>query len=185
MYDELEKFLSKERMESYLEKAGYNKERAVLYYEFNVMVSHSFYVELHFIEISLRNKINNALIKSFGKDWYLNNNLLLGNNKEKGISTIEKINDAIENIKKRKLEKKLEPIINNCDVISYLDFGFWTNLFCSNYKNNIWDKCLRYEFEDFSRREINKKLNKLRNIRNRIYHYEPIEFLKNLKNTCN
>ncbi len=174
MYEKLETYLSRERLNKYLELADGNKEKAIKLYELNIIFSHSFYVILQFIEIGLRNKINKSLIKCFGDEWYLNNELLFGENKEKGISTIEKINKTIEKIKERKIEKKKESIITNGDIVSWLDFGFWTNIFCGNYANTIWSQCLKYEFKEFKRKELHSKLNKIRILRNRIFHYEPI-----------
>lgn len=174
MYEKIEIYLSKERLNKYLDLANGDKEKAIIIYESNIIISHSFYVILQFIEITLRNKINNALIECFSKEWYFDNNLLLGENKEKGNSTIDKINKTIEKIKERKIEKKKEPIITNGDIISWLDFGFWTNIFCGNYANTIWSQCLQYEFREFTRKDLHYKLNRIRNLRNRIFHYEPI-----------
>lgn len=173
MYEELEEFLSRERLQAYLETYG-SKENALLFYKKNIIISHSFYVFLQFIEIGLRNKINKALVKDYGENWFLNNTLLLGENKEKGLSTIAKIQNTIKKIEERKREKNKEVIVNNCDIVSSLDFGFWTNVFCGNYANTLWSQCLKHEFKEFKRKDLYNKLNRIRNIRNRIFHYEPI-----------
>ena len=174
MYNKLVNYLSKERLKPYIELTN-NSNEAIDLYEINVIVSHSLYVLLQFLEIGLRNKINNQLISKFGEEWYFNRDLILGEDIQKGTETVNAIKEVVERIKGRKIEKKLKDItVTNNDVISNMSFGFWVNLFCGNYQNTFWNKSLKHLFKNFKRKELNSILNKIRILRNRVFHHESI-----------
>lgn len=126
----------------------------------------------NYFEIILRNSCNNKLIKEFGEEWYKNNVLLNGDNKDKGKWAIKEINKAKEKI----LKNKNCTNINNGAIVSNSELSFWTNLFCTNYSNNIWRPYLKYLFKNNNRKFIFQNLNNIRELRNRIFHYEPIIF---------
>ncbi len=82
------------------------------------------------------------------------------------------IDDVILNLLKN------SKIINSCNITSNLTFGFWVNLFNSDYDTTLWRQSLYKIFED-SKKEPNRsfireRLEKFRNLRNRISHCEPI-----------
>ena len=92
---------------------------------------------LNYFEIFLRNYCNNKLVNEINNNW-LNSNILFGNNKEKEKLTFKKIEEVKLRIIKHKKENNiLNYIPNNNDIVSNLDLGFWTNLFCTNYKFTI------------------------------------------------
>jgi hypothetical protein len=66
-------------------------------------------------------------------------------------------------------------------IIAELNFGYWTRLFSTRYetKQIIWPRLIRPIFPDLPKalcvREIlSKRIQDLRKLRNRVYHYEPI-----------
>ena len=181
MYDKLEIFLSKYRLEPYLLASNNDKEKAIELYNYNISLSKSLYLLLNYFEIILRNACNNKLIEKFKNDWMFNNYILDGNNPEKGKWAIDKIKETDQKIKNRKNDNN----ISYNDIVSNLDFGFWTNLFCANYEHKIWRPCLMHIFNTYTRKDIYNKLNKIKELRNRIFHYEPIVFDKNLKEKYN
>ena len=70
--------------------------------------------------------------------------ILKGNNENKSQKTIEKIEKTKSKIIKYKEEKKIFNYIpTNTDIVSNLEFGFLSNLFCVNYKNTIWAPYLK------------------------------------------
>ena len=155
--------------------------RAIELYDWNITLCESLYSILSYFEVILRNICNNKLIEKFSKNWYLNIKLLQGNNPEKGEWAINKINETIKKIQKRKREKNINiNYLTNGDIISNLEFGFWSNLFCANYEHKIWRPCLIHIFHTYTRKDIYKKLDLIRDLRNRIFHYEPIIFDKQL-----
>lgn len=75
----------------------------------------------------------------------------------------------------RKDEKNTEP----SDLVAALHFGFWTSLFTHRYKIALFRKIVKSVFPDLhssqrTRNFIMARLDRIRNIRNRIFHYEPI-----------
>ena len=181
MYNELEKFLSSERLKGYLDKTK-TKSEAIDLYEKNIFLSSKLYFLLNFFEIFLRNYCNEKLKKELGSDWYMKTDILLGDNKEKGQWAIDQIKLTKEKIEKNKKEKRIVdyPILLD-DIVSNLELGFWTNLFIANYNNTIWRPYLRFIFKDFERKKLFKILDDIRKLRNRIFHFEPIVFDTKLK----
>ncbi|MDR0423110.1 MAG: hypothetical protein LBH46_00800 [Rickettsiales bacterium] len=171
-YEVLESCLSKDRLNKYLLLTNNDKEKAVLSYENNIEVSKNLYPLLNHFEIILRNYCNSKLIKEIGENWYLSN-ILDGENKEKGKWAVNEVLKVKNKIKKNN--------ITNGDVVASLEFGFWSNLFVANYRDTIWNTYLKYIFKDFKRNELFNILDNIRKLRNRIFHYEPIIFDKQLE----
>ena len=63
-------------------------------------------------------------------------------------------------------------------IVAELNFGFWNRLFSRNYTSILW-KPLRVIFQNTPKKQrqrdtIADSLYRIRTLRNRIYHYEPI-----------
>ena len=174
----MENFLTENRLKKYLLFTNNNIKRSLELYDLNVKVSESFYALLCYFEVFLRNFCNEKLIKEIGENWF-DNKILKGNNKNKSQKTIEEIEKTKSKIIKYKQEKKIINYIpTNADIVSNLEFGFWSNLFCANYENTIWAPYLKQIFVGFTRKELFKIINNIRKLRNRIFHYEPIFLIK-------
>lgn len=190
MYEKLEIYLSKERLNKYLEVANNNKEKVIELYEANLKYSSKMYILLSCFEVFLRNSINIQMAK-YNIDWILNisflNSKILNNlrktksaNKETIISYkkfFEKqtnmLNTAIFSLQED------NKTINNNYLTSRLNFGFWTRLFNKSYETEIWNKYLYKIFnKPIKRGLIEFRLNELRRLRNRIAHNECILNLK-------
>ena len=60
-------------------------------------------------------------------------------------------------------------------VVAELSFGFWVGLFANVYDQNLWRTDLYHLFSPRpQRRQLHEDLDKLRTLRNRIAHHEPI-----------
>lgn len=135
-----------------------------------------FYDPLHLIEIFLRNQCH----KAFG--LYLKDSEWLKNNQTHSIlrsHEIRLINQKIEELRKKK-----DNFTEN-DIISNLMFGFWTQLYDNHYKE-IHIKTIHIQLpfstpRDRNLKELRIRLNGIRLIRNRIFHYEPIWYKENLR----
>jgi hypothetical protein len=167
----LEKYLSKSRLGKYAEISKSNDlEKILEIYRLNIKYSEKFYSALIQFEVILRNAINAQVTKDFGLNWFVNENLNLT---EKHKNIIYKVILDLENNSKE---------VNSCNIISNLTLGFWLNLFNRDYdKNddrNLWMKSLNKIFVNTShkprRSAIRERLEKFRNLRNRISHCEPI-----------
>lgn len=74
-------------------------------------------------------------------------------------------------------------------VVAKLSFGFWTSLFDVRYEHGqvLWPKLLKPTFPGLSRIQrtrtyLSRELNRIRFLRNRIFHHEPIWHWKDLSN---
>lgn len=170
------KTISIERLKSF---AHHNKNVITVkdlkeYYIANIMISQAFYPILSAIEISLRNAIDTTFKNILGNDWlkqeYYNNTILYPKDYDKLKIAYDKIKNTYgSNFSYGK-------------VIAELHFGFWTNLCSKKYNSKIWTKKGFFTgvFENYPQSAqqqihyIADKLNKIRNFRNRIFHYEPI-----------
>lgn len=143
-------------------------------YIYNLKLSEAFYPALSLLEISLRNRICNAIDKIICKDWLfqeLSKQHILANKEyQRLLATAQKI-------------KKAGKKITNDRLISEMTFGFWVHLFTKTYRTRLWDKKGFFEqvFPNYvnngSLREIAPIQNNLHTIlrlRNRIFHHEII-----------
>ena len=66
-------------------------------------------------------------------------------------------------------------------VVAEFTFGFWTGLVANRYHERLWVPALHRAFPQLNeaRRELHRKLETLRKLRNRIAHHEPA-FARNL-----
>lgn len=171
-----EKSLSKQRLEKYLKSNVFNIEEALQNYRFNIEISEALYPSLHILEVTLRNHINDSLTNTYGNNW-LTPTFSEFRDSEKG-----KLIKILSSLKQRKKE------LNNNNVIPELTFGFWVSRFDREYENKkFWSKTISTMFPHMPRTPekislIRKKLNLIRILRNRVYHYEPIWKSHDLKN---
>ena len=190
MYEKLEIYLSKERLNKYLEITNNNKEKAIELYEANLKYSSKMYILLSCFEVFLRNAINIQMAK-YDIDWILNISFL----NSKILNNLRKTKSANKEtiiFYKKFFEKQTNMLntaifslqednktINNNYLTSRLNFGFWTRLFNKSYEAEIWNKYLYKIFnKPIKRGLIEFRLNELRRLRNRIAHNECILNLK-------
>lgn len=144
-------------------------------YLYNIKVSQALYPILSILEISLRNRLNEAIEKIIKNDWLIyevnQQNVLLDNEHKKLLET------------KRKLKLKGHKEINKNDLIAELSLGFWVHLCSKKYKNSIWHKqgFFRTVFADYPNFSEFDKLSKvfphlqlMLKLRNRVFHHEII-----------
>ncbi len=170
--------LSKARLTKYQEQSTSKNETELLgLYLWNLALSESLYPSLQMLEIALRNRLY-EVISSFYKvgNWLEQHHPLF-------LKEQERVQEAIKKI--RKNGKKISPD----RIISELSFGFWTSLFDSRYEHKqlLWPTLLKPVFPYMPARirtriYISKILNRIRNLRNRVYHYEPIWHWHDLEN---
>lgn len=170
------KTVSVERLKSF---SVHNKNIVTLkdlkeYYVANIKISQAFYQILSTIEITLRNAIDITFKNLLGENWleqeYLNNYILHQQDYNKFKTSYEKI--------KNKYKNKF----TSGKVVAELHFGFWATLCSKKYNDRIWTKKSFFKgvFENYLKSKqqqihsIAVKLNKIRNFRNRVFHYEPI-----------
>ena len=143
-------------------------------YVYNLKLSEAFYPALSLLEITLRNRICNAIEKLICKDW------LLQELNKQSILADKEYQKLLESANKiRKSGKK----ITNDRLISEMTLGFWMHLFTKSYRPKLWDKKGLFEavFPNYSNNGELRKIAPIQNdllnilrLRNRIFHHEII-----------
>lgn len=168
-FDELASIFSYERLNGYLHShSSYDKEAALAAYSWNIELSQSLYPALQVLEITLRNSLHQVISDHHGTDYWFELDFL----HERERKPILKAKDDLA-----KEKKQIEP----CRIVSSLSFGFWTSLFDVRYEHRqvLWPKLLKSAFPYLTKSQrtrifLSRELNKIRYLRNRIFHYEPI-----------
>lgn len=143
-------------------------------YSYNIKISQAFYPILSILEISLRNKINEAIEQTLKPDWLLeeiNCQNILKDKEYKILMTA-----------KNKLCRSNKSITKG-HLIAELSFGFWIHLCTKSYKIKLWHtkNFFRIVFKNYPNMSqfdkmsiIYPVLKKTLEIRNRIFHHEII-----------
>lgn len=172
----LERVLSKERL------GGYQTQRAQRYdchplslYRWNSQLSESLYPLLQTIEVILRNAIYVSISEHFQDPHWLKN---------------RKILDLRDWVVVQKQETRLLEAgkqISPGGLVAMLSFGFWTRLLDARYEMKFWrSKIIKKTFPHMlprnrTRHTLSQHFNKIRKLRNRVFHHEPIWYWRDLK----
>ncbi len=181
-WDALCAIFSKPRLETYLKAANDDQEEALKLYKLNLSLSEALYPTLCILEIALRNRISSVLVTHYGETWFDGHAGKWFDGKD--IMARAKPNyelEAIANLKSELL-KQGQPITSDA-VTSNLTFGFWTGLFKRAYVKTLWDKHITEIFPDVrpinynlksNLQMIRNQLDCIRDLRNRVFHHEPL-----------
>ena len=149
---------------------------ALARYLLNVALCESLYTPLHLCEIGLRNAIHRELTKQTKQeDWFDSPAFQLKDRAKKEIAEA-----------KQKLANECKTVTAD-NVISNLNFGFWTNLFDSHYVQHtkFLPKGIKGVFPHLPKslhhiKDRRADLDKIRQLRNRVFHHERIIHWKDL-----
>ena len=167
---ELETSLSAVRLAKYLAQTDENYQDAMRLYVWNTAASAAFYGALQALEITLRNRINDQLTEKYGAEWVDIDKTSIDFFHP---DHLDRLRDA-----KKDLRGKKSPITPP-DIIANLSFGFWIFLLAGHYEERLWRPMLRKTLPHIpSRRKARQLLTKMKNLRNRIAHHEPIFHLR-------
>jgi len=169
--------LSASRISTY-EAVTIDLETALKLYQWNAEVSGSLLPALHICEVTIRNAISYILESVYGHRWAW---------EQVFISSLP--NPKFGYNARKDLESARRGASSIGKVIPELKFVFWQKMFTSRHDGRLWDKHLDLAFPNLDtsktiqeRREmIYNDLEKIRTLRNRIAHHEPI-FIRDLSN---
>lgn len=162
---ELTRLLSAGRLATYVVACNGDREQALRLYAWNVAVASAFWGGFNVLEVAVRNVIHAGLTRLAGReDWWIGR-LRLHPFEQR------RINDAISAARRAKGDGMLPG-----HVVAELSFGFWTGLLANRYHERLWVPALSQEFSCLvgPRRELHRKQESLRKLRNRVAHHEPI-----------
>ncbi len=141
-------------------------------YQWNMALCEALYPPLCNLEIALRNSLHFAIAAEFNNPFWFDANASILKLREQ--ASVQK---AIENLppQRKPPQQRLTP----GRVIAELPFGFWAALFYQYYDQKLWPKLLRPVFpymhpRNRTRDRLFKRIDTLRSLRNRVFHYEPI-----------
>lgn len=162
----IEKALTASRLSAY-KNNDENYEETLARYLYNIELCRALYSSLHFFEICLRNKIDEILSQLCNRnDWY----------------TIIPLSDSAIN-KLEEVKKRISDggkAITHERIVSELSLGFWTAFFSKRYSSCAFQsKIIKYGFKNCPKAQKNSAniqniMEQIRNLRNRVYHYERI-----------
>jgi Swt1-like HEPN len=168
---ELRRTMSDERFLAYLAANHDNERLACQRYAWNTAVSSAFYGPIQALEVSLRNAVDERLRPAKTAQWYMSTVLLKRDEQRVVQDTLATIN---------RLGKTTSP----GQVIANLPFRFWVQLFAKDYDESLWRPYLHKIFARTKRSYVHDGLDRLRTLRNRIAHHEPI-YQRNLGQDLN
>jgi hypothetical protein len=162
---------SRSRILPYLDSCE-NLQMAIEKYQANIILSEAMIPTLNYLEICLRNRVNQAIQKYYCQDWLLNipPKLLISSQDQKKIVEI-----------KARILRKSKRELSHDDILAQMTFGFWCSFFHRKYDPLLWHKkeAMKILFPNLARAirrriYIEQRILKIKEIRNRIAHQEPI-----------
>jgi hypothetical protein len=167
---ELETALTIPRLTRYLAESKGNMQLAIQLYEHNTLVSAAMFATIQPLEVAFRNGIHRVLATDLGRpDWYDTGALQS--------PEPDAVNAARETLRIRGKPQTPDRII------AELTFGFWVRLLNKKYEKTLWVTHLWKCFPHGPKPDRDKMLarfRRIRDLRNRIAHHEPI-FFENLE----
>lgn len=185
-YHKFSKLYSYSRVSKYEKAAKGNKKITQEMYYANARMSQAFQPLISFLEVILRNQLHYALASHFNdvewlihqKTGFMSSKVLTHRDKKTGKIII---NDFL----KKEIERAEITLLNKGRnvtagrVIAELNFGFWNSLYESHHYALLKGvPCTIFKNlpAGYGRKSVNELIKKVRVLRNRISHNEPICF---------
>lgn len=175
-FDELHQLpqvISAPRFATYLQATHNDRERALALYEWNLELSAAFIVPLQVCEVAVRNGVAEGITYVHGPTWPWSNGFLRSLPRPKRRDHYNPERDLRQVAQRHPTTGK---------IIADLKFAFWEQLFTAGQDARIWNAHLRSCFPGVPptesiaqvRARAHADLQKIRELRNRIAHHEPI-----------
>lgn len=168
LFERLVPTISAERLGTYLRAAGFDKDRALRLYHWNARIGESFHFAIQGVEVGLRNSVNVALCAEFGPDWWKDPKFRSQADRER----LADLDQAERRIKNR------GTTLCTPQMVATLSFGFWVGMLQPRYNPDVWSKHLETAFpnlpDDTTRGDLAAAAKRVADLRNRIWHHEPI-----------
>jgi hypothetical protein len=164
----LESVLSKPRLDRYRTSVTETPRVVIGRYIWNLALCKALYPGLQYLEVAFRNRLHDALKTHFGAAAWFDMAWVLPRERQK-------VTDA-----KAELQRRPSPVEPD-RIVAELSFGFWTSLLSGPYDQILWNQraVIRQSLPHMpnhlrTRRRISDRMHRLRLLRNRVFHYEPI-----------
>jgi hypothetical protein len=171
-YAEIERVLSKPRLDSYRQPGETHKE-ALCRHLWNTALCESLYPSLQTLEVTFRNALHSeigAVVNE--REWLTNPPGFL-------------FEDELSAIGKAKQSLRHGRGITEPCLVAEMSFGFWTSLLDSRY-DKMWPKLIAKVFPNMprtirTRLEVSRRMNKVRKLRNAALHHHSIWHWRDLE----
>jgi hypothetical protein len=172
------RLVSAQRIDSFRRGTASGEEEVLARYLWNIALCEALYPSLHFLEVGLRNVIFEAAAATYpvgtgaggaAGSWLEHPGILHADEAR-----------AVRAARQR-LSRRGKP----CEaggLVAELSFGFWTTLFDVRYEQDrvLWPRLFGQKIfahaprQQRSRKALSPLLNRVRHLRNRAFHHEPI-----------
>tara|TARA_R100000687_G_scaffold81338_2_gene78194 strand:+ start:718 stop:1371 length:654 start_codon:yes stop_codon:yes gene_type:complete len=168
--------LSSPRFATYLIEKNSDKEQALALYQWNLELSSAFIIPLQICEVGVRNSIVTAIENAYGQNWPWAKSFEIA------------LRNPPRSYSPRRDLTNLRKLATTGKIVAELRFIFWEKMLTKGHDGAIWNNHLRTAFPHADqlktiqelRTEGNEELRKIRELRNRIAHHEPI-FRRNIQ----
>jgi hypothetical protein len=168
---DLEAVLSKPRLATYLRATSGDRHLAMQLYCWNAEISAALYFMVQFCEVAVRNGAVDALERTFGENWHLNRGFY---------RTLPRLHERYQPSDDIATCASRLPTAGK--VVADLKFAFWQYLFVKGQDERMWNTQMAIAFPDRdpslsvgqARAQMHGDIEKVRFLRNRIAHHEPI-----------
>lgn len=162
--------LSSPRFATYLAAKHGDKEKALALYQWNLEISSAFIVPLQIGEVSVRNSIVKAIEMAYGANWPWEKSFEIS------------LRNPMTGYSPRQNIVGLRRLPTTGKIVAELKFVFWQKMFTHGHDAVIWNPYFKAVFPHAEasktvqvlRAEGYGNLDKIRELRNRIAHHEPI-----------
>jgi hypothetical protein len=172
------RLVSAERIGSY-RRGGADDEEALARYLWNIALREALYPSLHFLEIALRNAVFEAAAATYPLASMAGGGSPACWLEHPGILHADEA--RMVRAAAQRLGRRGKP----CEagrLVAELSFGFWTALFDVRYEQDrvLWPRLFGQRIfahaprQKRSRKALSPLLNRVRHLRNRAFHHEPI-----------
>jgi hypothetical protein len=174
MQDQLNAFeslISSPRFSTYLKMAHNDKRLAFELYRWNTEVSSALVWSMHFAELAVRNGVNTYFKSLYGDGW-TDALPFRGALEQRDAETLRRTFD-------RQAKARRPEAPTDDQIVADLSFGFWVSIFRRRYGVPFgWNTGIGKVFPDavpqLELGEIQRRLDMIRAMRNRVAHHEPV-----------
>lgn len=182
-------------MAPYLAAMNGNTSDAIRLYQWNIELSAAVYELFHFLEVVLRNamdeqlcgwnttQVDNTTGRPRGRDWLMDPAPLL-----RRLAREQDVHEAKRRARiaaKRRVGPRKGAPIEHADVLANLSLGTWRYLLPDNDAGRqfLWDEALTHAFPHWSRpaRDLTHAVDRIMLLRNRVAHLEPLLNTNNVR----
>ena len=169
---QLQNVLSKPRFLRYVQACNGNHQQAIDLYRWNLVLSGNFLISIHTTVVTLRNGIVEAIAHVYGEEWPWSRAFRRSLPKRQRKS-LRNSCDRVEKKGKGRVVGK---------VVADMSLYFWQGMLAPRHHAIIWDAHLKTAFPNIpsgqntqkNREKLLQHVIQMRELRNRIAHYEPI-----------